>query len=232
MFHWFMFKGNMEINELDKSKIRILIADSQNLFREGLRQILSQEERIQILAESETGHQLVTQIAELKPDVVLLDFNMPDMDKLELIAAVRDNGAKPLALTAEEADEDKILESLKAGAWGHLSKNTTRQVLIKAIEAVHRGEMWVERKMICRVFERELVPDSDDKMDQDQSKELSPREHEVLGFLVKGFTNKEIAEKLFVSEKTVKNHLNSIFKKLSVSGRLKAILYALKRGLY
>ena len=223
--------GTMKIKDVDESKIRILIADSQNLFREGLRQILSQEERIQILAESETGHQLVTQIAELKPDVVILDFNMPDMDKLELIAAVRDNGAKPLALTAE-AEEDKIVESLKAGAWGHLSKNTTRQVLIKAIEAVHRGEMWVERKMICRVFERELVPDSDDKMDQGQSKELSPREHEVLSFLVKGFTNKEIAEKLFVSEKTVKNHLNSIFKKLSVSGRLKAILYALKRGLY
>jgi len=220
----------MDINDLDKTKIRILIADSQNLFREGLRQILSQEERIQILAESETGHQLVTQIAELKPDVVLLDFNMPDMNKLELIAAVRDNGAKPLALTSE-ADEDEVLESLKAGAWGHLSKNTTRQVLIKAIKAVHRGEMWVERKMISRVFEREFVADSDHD-DQDQPKELSTREHEVLSLLVKGFTNKEIGEKLFVSEKTVKNHLNSIFKKISVSGRLKAILYALKRGLY
>ena len=220
----------MDINDLDKTKIRILIADSQNLFREGLRQILSQEERIQILAESETGHQLVTQIPELKPDVVLLDFNMPDMNKLELIAAVRDNGAKPLALTSE-ADEDEVLESLKAGAWGHLSKNTTRQVLIKAIKAVHRGEMWVERKMISRVFEREFVADSDHD-DQDQPKELSTREHEVLSLLVKGFTNKEIGEKLFVSEKTVKNHLNSIFKKISVSGRLKAILYALKRGLY
>jgi two-component system response regulator DegU len=220
----------MDINGLDKTKIRILIADSQNLFREGLRQILSQEERIQIVAESETGHQLVTQIAELKPDVVLIDFNMPDMNKLELIAAIRDNGSKPLVLTSE-ADEDEVLESLKAGAWGHLSKNTTRQVLIKAIKAVHRGEMWVERKMISRVFEREFVDDSDHD-DQDQPKELSTREHEVLSLLVKGFTNKEIGEKLFVSEKTVKNHLNSIFKKISVSGRLKAILYALKRGLY
>jgi two-component system, NarL family, response regulator DegU len=226
-----MFRGTMEINDLDESKIRILIADSQNLFREGLRQILSQEKHMQILAESESGQQLLTQMAELKPDVVLLDFNMPDMDKLELIAAVRDNGAKPLALTAE-ADEDKIVESLKAGAWGHLSKNTTRQVLIKAIEAVHRGELWVERKMICRVFEREFVPDSGDKVDEDQPRELSAREGEVLSLLVKGFTNKEIGEELFVSEKTVKNHLNSIFRKIGVSGRLKAILYALKRGLY
>jgi len=221
----------MKNGEMEEHKIRVIIADAQNLFREALRHLLSDEETIQIVGESVSGHQLVSQIRDLSPDVVLLDYNMPDMGMVEIISAVKGNGAKPLALTGE-TDEGKIMQSLKAGAWGHLSKNSTSDNLVKAIKAVHRGEMWIERKMITRVFGRESAANLDDRDDPDQAKDLSPREHEVLGLLVKGFTNKEIADKLFVSEKTVKNHLNSIFRKISVSGRLKAILYALKRGLY
>jgi len=129
-------------------------------------------------------------------------------------------------------DEAMILKALKAGAKGYLSKDVGISDLIKAIQAVHQGELWVERKLMARFFEGEAIADPKGEDRSGKTKEgLTPREQEVLRFLTKGTTNKEIAKALFISEKTVKSHLNSIFRKLKVSRRLQAILYAIRRGL-
>jgi len=129
-------------------------------------------------------------------------------------------------------DEAMIFKALKAGAKGYLSKDACISDLIRAIHAVHQGELWVERKLTARFLDEEAVADSKAEDPRGRTKVgLSPREEEVLRLLTTGSTNKEIGEALFISEKMVKSHLNSVFKKLDVTRRLQAILYAISRGL-
>jgi DNA-binding NarL/FixJ family response regulator len=128
-------------------------------------------------------------------------------------------------------DEEVIIEAIKAGAKGYLSKNSSISRLFNAIKAVHNGELWIERQLIAKYFNGDITADSclagsPEKIEQ----VLTPREQEILRILTQGATNKEIAEQLFICEKTVKSHLNSIFKKLNVRRRLEAILCAIKQG--
>jgi DNA-binding NarL/FixJ family response regulator len=216
------------------SLISVVIADDHRLFREGLRLILAQEESITVVGEAANGLQTISVISDLKPDVVLLDIKMPDKSGIEILPAIRKNSpmTKPLMLTGI-VDEKTILMALKAGAKGYISKDAGVSDLIKAIEIVHRGELWVEHKLISKFFTEEESTVSSEVEDQPKKVkgELSQRELEVLRCLTTGCTNKELALALFISEKTVKSHLNSIFRKLNITGRLQAILYALHQGL-
>ena len=213
------------------TKTKILIANTHRLVREGLQMMLGQEASVQIVGDAANGMQMFSAISELKPDIVLLDINMPGMDTGETLSLLKSQGTKPLILTTG-TNEDTILGALKAGAKGYLSESTTIQNLIKAIESVSKGEIWVERKMVNRIVEGELNGDRPIKEQRNQTKEqLTPREKEVLALLKQGCTNKEIAEKLYISEKTVKSHLNNIFRRFNVSGRLQAIVYAIRNGL-
>ena len=134
-------------------------------------------------------------------------------------------------LTGKE-DEEIIITALKAGAKGYLSKNATCENLIKSIKVVHDGDLWVERRLITRILEEYSIASSDAvPTEHHELHDLTPREQEVLCCLAKGGSNKEIARSLSISEKTVKSHLNNIFKKLHVSRRLDAILYAIRNGL-
>ena len=214
-------------------QIQVLIADNHRLFREGLRLILAREEKIAVVGEASEGHKTVELAGRLKPDVALLDITMPLMSGIEVILPIRQISpkTKPLMLTASQ-DEAKIFSALKAGARGYLSKHTSPCDLIKAIRAVHQGDMWVERKLIARYFEKETHANSPVRVQEDmEMPPFTPREHEILLCLAKGCTNKEIAEALFISEKTVKSHLTKIFRKLNVPGRFQAILYAIHMGL-
>ena len=216
-----------------EEKIRVVIAEDHRLFREGLLNMLLQDESVEVVGEAVSVLQAIDVIGDVQPDVVLLNTTMLESNGIQVIPVIRQKslGSKPLMLTAA-TDEDVVLEALKAGAKGYLSKNTSVSNLMRAIKAVHNGELWVERKMIARFFDRELTADSDRENQPTNTKEaLTPREEEVLCLLTKGSTNKEIAQDLFISEKTVKSHLNSIFKKINVSRRLQAILYAIKQGL-
>lgn len=214
-------------------KIQVLIADDHRLFREGLRLILAREEKIAVVGEASEGQKTVELAGRLKPDVALLDITMPLMSGIEVILPIRQISpkTKPLMLTASQ-DEAKIFSALKAGARGYLSRNTSPCGLIKAIRSVHQGDMWVERKLIARYFEKEADANSPVRVQEDMAMPpFTPREHEILLCLAKGCTNKEIAEALFISEKTVKSHLTKIFRKLNVPGRFQAILYAIHMGL-
>jgi DNA-binding NarL/FixJ family response regulator len=213
--------------------IRVVIADEHRLFREGLRLILDREKIIEIVGEAATRQQTIRVIKRLKPDVVLLDIALPEIDGVEVIRGIRQESpkTKPLMLITGK-DETMIFKALQAGAKGYVSKDVGISDLIKAVQAVHQGDFWVERKLIARFFDGKAV---DNLKGQDQvrrtKEELTPREEEVLRCTTRGWTNKEIAQALFISEKTVKSHLNSIFKKLNVTRRLQAILYAIQRGL-
>ena len=215
------------------SRIRIVIADDHGLFREMLRITLHREGSIKIVGEAANVRQTIDLISELKPDIVLLNSTMPEMDGIEVLPEIREKNqkTKALMLTANK-DEATIFKALKGGAKGYLSKDVSISNLIKAIQAVQKGELWIERKLMARFLEVEAVVDSSREGQAGKLKNImTPREKEVLRFLTTGRTNKEIAKALFISEKTVKSHLNSIFKKLNVTRRLQAILYAINRGL-
>lgn len=216
-----------------EGQIRIVIADGHRLFRELLRVTLRREESIKIVGEAVNGPQTIDIIDRLKPDVVLLDITIPEMDGIEVIAPIikKSPKTKALMLTAS-MDEASVFKTLKAGAKGYISKDTGISDLIKAIHAVHQGEIWIKRKLIAKFFDENNIVDSKKK---DQLGRINPgltrREHEVLGLLATGCTNKDIAQALFISEKTVKSHLHNIFRKLKVTRRLQAILYAINHGL-
>jgi two-component system response regulator DegU len=215
------------------SKIRIVIAQDHSLFREGIRRILNEEKCIEIVGEANNGFQAIDVISDLKPDVALIDINMSKLDGVQLIPIIKQKspGTKALMLTSSE-DESTILKALQSGCKGCLSKDTSTSSLIKAIKVVHKDELWVERTLITRFFNGDYNDDLNRDNRQKNTKEtLTAREQDVLRHLIKGSTNKEIGNELFISEKTVKSHLNKIFRKLNVSRRLEAILYAIKLGL-
>ncbi len=209
-------------------QIRVVIADDHRLFREGLRLMLARDEHIEIVGEAADGLQTIHLVEDLRPDVVLLDIKIPTMNGIEVIPSIRQESPKTKALMLTAAmDEAMIFKSLKAGAKGYLSKDASVSDLLKAIQTVHQGEMWVERKLITRFFDRDSQWEDEEAR---ANKKLTSREQEVLRSLAQGLTNKEIAQALFISEKTVKSHLNSIFRKLNVTRRLQAILYAIHQG--
>lgn len=214
-------------------KIRVVIADDHGLFREMLRLTLRREGSVKIVGEAANGRQTIDIISDLKPDIVLLDSTMPEMGGIEVLPMIREKNlkTKALMLTANK-NETVIFKALKGGAKGYLSKDVSLSDLIKAIQAVHKGELWVERKLMARFFDKEATVSSKEEARAGRPKMvLTPREKEILSILSTGCTNKEIAKTLFISEKTVKSHLNSVYKKLNVTRRLQAILYAVNQGL-
>jgi DNA-binding NarL/FixJ family response regulator len=213
-------------------QIKIVIVDDQRLFREMMSLALRQEKNIEIVAEAASESEVIDVISDIKPDIILLDNVMLQMNGNNLLPAIREKSPETKALICtDEKDEYLLIKTLKAGAKGYISKkDISISNLIKAIQAVHRGELWVERELIARFFEREADASSRNEVRIKEPKEvLTPREKEVLNILTTGCTNKEIAKTLFISEKTVKTHLNSIFKKINVTRRLKAILYAINK---
>ena len=215
------------------SNIRIVIAEDHNLYREGIRRILNEEKCFEIVGEANNGFQAIDMISDLKPDVALLNINLPGLDGVQLIPIIKQKspGTKVLFLTSSE-DEATILKALQSGAKGYLPKDSTTSSLVKAIKVVHKDQLWVQRKLVASFFNGDYNDDLNKNNRQKNTKEdLTAREQEVLRQLIKGSTNKEIANELFISEKTVKSHLNKIFRKLNVSRRLEAILHAIKLGL-
>lgn len=214
------------------SQINIVIADDHMRVRGLLSIMLRQEMGIRIVAETSYWPQTLHMIENLKPDVLLLNIAMPDMDVGAVIPSIRRKSSDTRILIYSEAlDEDAVFEALKIGAKGYISMDTNPSDLIKAVESVYKGELWVSRKQIALFFDSEFVSKQGLGETDETNEVLTPKEKETFRCLTTGCTNKEIAEALFISEKTVKCHMNSIFKKLNVTRRIDATLYALNRGI-
>lgn len=205
--------------------IRVVMATDNMLFREGLRGLLGSEQGIEIAGETADGPETIDLVSELKPDTVLLDMTLPGADATEIIMQIKDKSPTTnLLLLPVARSENLIVRALQAGAKGYLSQGTTGSDLIKAIKAVHGGEAWVARLLNGPVF----TGFGEHAADPSLEEPLSAREDEILRRLASGGgSNREIAESLFISEKTVKSHLHSIFRKLRVKRRQEAILYAI-----
>lgn len=215
--------------------IRILIADDHALLRQGIKNVLELESDFAIVAEAGDGEEAVRKAGEAVPDIALLDINMPRLNGLEVTKRIRAAlpSVKVIILTIHD-DESYVVEVVKAGAAGYLLKDVEPGMLIKAIRTVYEGESFIYPTLAKKLFgeitrleeERRHGPAS--FLQHGRDERLTLRELEVLQLIAKGLSNQEIAHKLFLSEKTVKNHLTNIFRKIDVADRTQAVLYAIK----
>jgi DNA-binding NarL/FixJ family response regulator len=206
--------------------IQILVADDHPIVRDGLVAILSTQADFEVVGEASTGSEAAQLYARLRPDVVLMDLEMPEMDGLAALAQVReiDQDARVIIFTAFDTDE-RILDAVRAGAAGYLLKGAPRDDVFKAVRIVHAGgsllEPVVASKLMQQISREQEVG----------SEALTPREQQVVQMLARGLQNKEIAVELSISERTVKFHVSSILAKLGAGNRTEAVALAAQKGL-
>jgi DNA-binding NarL/FixJ family response regulator len=217
------------------------VADDHPIFRDGLCKLLALEEDFEVVAQASDGRQVLEVLQQLEPDILLLDLKMPGLDglaTLQRLQAAR-NKTRVIVLTASD-DKNEFVQAMKLGTSGIVLKQTATELLIKSIRKVHAGEIWLDSHTTAAVIRQfvaneepppQQVPQSAPPRDRERSP-LSQREREIVALVAQGFKNKEMAEKMFISEQTVKNHLHNIFDKLGVSDRLELALYAIHNNLH
>lgn len=221
--------------------IRILIADDHPVVRDGLAAVLGTQDDFVVVGEAGNGAEAVEQAARLRPDVILLDLEMPEMDGvavLQRLAALHaaaqagvEPGSRVIVFTAYDTDE-LIVAALRAGAQGYLLKGVPREQIFQAIRAVHAGGSLLQPVVASKLLRRASGETGAPAADRAATREaLTPREQEVLRLLAQGKTNKEIAQALIISERTVKFHVRSVFARLGATNRTEAVALAAQRGL-
>ena len=226
-----------------RPKIRIVVADDHPIFRDGLCKLLALEDDFEVVAQAQDGRQVLDVLQQLEPDILLLDLKMPGLDGLATLQRlqVAKGRTRVIVLTASD-DKNEFVQAMKLGTSGIVLKQTATDQLIKSIRKVHAGEIWLDSHTTAAVI-RQFVANEDAAPPQPQppsgstarERERSPlsqREREIVALVAQGFKNKEMAEKMFISEQTVKNHLHNIFDKLGVSDRLELALYAIHNNLH
>ena len=211
--------------------INVVIADDHSLMRQGLKQIIELENDIKVIGQASNGQEAIDIVNKLNPDIILMDINMPVMNGLEAIKIIKESNcnSKIIALTIHE-DREYLFKTLQVGADGYILKDSESDVLLSAIRNVYNGQNYIQPTLtgeLVKEFNRVIRRESTFQRDEI----LTSREIEVLELIAEGMLNKEIARKLFISEKTVKNHVSNIFKKLNVSDRTQAAIYALKNDI-
>lgn len=211
------------------SKIKVLVVDDHAMFREGIRSLLAGYDDIEILGEATDGKEAVEKTCHLTPHVVLMDIAMPVMSGLEATRRIQKecSNAKVLVLTQHE-DSEYILSVVRAGAKGYISKTATASELVSAIRTVHRGESYLYPSAATALVGEYLKQAGGEK---DEYERLTDREREILQLVAEGRTNREIANKLFISVKTVLRHRTNIMEKLGFHNRTELIRYAMSKGL-
>lgn len=207
------------------SPIRILICDDHFMVRQGLSTYFELQDDFEVVGEAANGRQAVALIKELQPDVVLMDLMMPELDGLSALRSLKESSVRVIMLTSF-LDAEKAMSCIEEGAMGFLTKDIQPSDLVDAIRAVHRGEPRLHPDVMKRLMTRTVNPQ------QPHGRELlTPRELDVVRALAHGLTNREIAEKLVISETTVKTHISSILSKLQLTDRTQAALWAVREKL-
>lgn len=216
--------------------IRVLIADNHPLVLEGFRRLISLENDIEITAEATDAEVLASLAEQAQPDVIMLELHMLGVDAMSAIEQIQrlSPRAKIVIFTGFE-DRDKFVRAMRLGVAGVVLKTAPPQLVLKSIRKVHAGEVWLDSQTTAAVMQRfaSSAPADQHAVQREHDRTLlSKREHEVVLLVAQGYRNKEIAERMFISEQTVKNHLHNVFDKLGVSDRLELALYVVSRGLH
>lgn len=212
--------------------IRVVVADDEEGYRKALRQILSHATDIELVGVAKDGIEALSMVEENDADVLLTDIDMPRMDGIECVSKLtkRKRDVICVILTVHE-DNAQIFDAIRAGAMGYLLKTSTPEEVINAIRRANNGEAVLTPSIAAKVLDDFRRQQDDEDIEDEHLYELSPRELEILEFVTQGLRNKEIADKLFLAEKTVKNHVSNILKALHVNSRTEAAMKAIKERL-
>ena len=217
--------------------IRVLIADDKSLFRDGLSNLVSAQKDLDIAGTVDGASTANEQMRLIKPDVVLLGWPAGSPASQRIFAAIQEGklATRVIIMVADDAKEDCV-EAVRQGCSGIVPKKTSTELLLKSIRRVHAGEFWLDRMTTADVIRRLAKKGSGNVAARqglrEQGAALSTREREIVGLIAQGFKNRDMADRLFISEQTVKNHLHNIFDKLGVSDRLELALYAIHHKLH
>jgi len=216
---------------MNDRKISVLIADDNSLMREGLKQILELEPDIKVVPSAANGEEAIKYAQLYKPNVILMDINMPKMNGIDALRRLRDIGvdSKVIMLTIHDARE-YLYETIRIGANGYVLKDADSDTLLKAIRDVCQGKSYIQPSL-SELLVKEFNSKGDKSKATSVIDTLTKREYEVLTLIAEGLNNREIAEKLFISEKTVKNHVSNIFKKLDVNDRVQAAIFTFRNNI-
>lgn len=218
--------------------IRIMIVDDHPVFRQGLRDVLETEPELEVIAEAADGEQAIAVADEVRPDVILMDINLPTMNGLQVTREIKTRRpATSFVMITGYDDAEQVFHALRVGAAAYCPKDITPEALIRVIMAVHAGNFVVDAKVMSHdevvTWLEQKVGRLGSELGADMEEylaPLSPREMEILEQVTRGMSNKEIAYRLGISHQTVKNHMTSILRKLRVDDRTQAAVYALSRG--
>ena len=210
-------------------RIRIVLADDHVIVLDGLEQLFRLEPEFEVVARSTTAEAAVKVVQEHRPDVLVLDLVMPGHDGMWVLRELSElNLPTRTVLLTAHVEENRLVEAIRLGVWGVVLKEMAPRMLMECVRKVHAGEKWLEQQSVTRAIERMQKRESEiDRL----TRLLTPRELEIVRLASEGLRNKEIGERLSITEGTVKIHLHNIYEKLGVTGRSQLILYATKHGL-
>lgn len=213
--------------------VRVVIADDQRVVRDGLVVLVGLCEGIEVVGAAADGAAAVALVDELAPDVVLMDLRMPEMDGVAATREITSRGAARVVVLTTYADDESIFPALRAGAVGYLTKEASAEEIEAAIRAAHRGQTWLDPVVQARLVSAlgDGVPAEPARSVPRLPDDLTPRETEVLALIGEGLSNREIGERLFLGQATVKTHVNRIFAKIGTQSRAQAVRYAISNGL-
>lgn len=206
--------------------IRLMIVDDHKLMREGIKRILSDIKDIVVVSEAADGETAIKNAHIYNPDVILLDIVMPKIDGIETLRRIKDIGIKSkIIMLSGYTSKKYIIDSIKMGANGYITKDNDVERLINVIRDVHSGGTYLQ-PLLGKILRQNIQEEQIDNRDIEKIERLSKREYEILSLVSNGYSNKEIGNELFISEKTVKNHITNMFKKLEVEDRVQAVIFA------
>lgn len=213
--------------------IRVLVADDHDIVRKGIRALLATEHDIEVIGEAKNGAIAIKESTRLKPDVILMDLVMPEVDGITAITEiVATQPTMRILVLTSFATDDMVFPAIKAGALGYLLKDSGPEALIAAIHEVHQGESSLHPTIARKLLQELTASTAEDATDADSTVEpLTEREVEVLRLVARGQSNREISDELFISEATVRTHMSNILSKLHLASRTQAALYALREGI-